>query len=467
MRETSPEGACGGGDGRTAGDQYDAYAYDAYASDAYAYDVYADAAGAATSTDHPNGTVSRGRRSHHAKPRRRRHRSSSSGVRTMQGKDSAAEVLKPSLADMAAVSIEMWSGLEHTGSSADVSLETAKEAAALRFLLLEERKRVKKELRPLKHAWETAERRASGLEHELLLVRCTQSLLSKEIGEADALSSWWRGQYTAARRDVEEQRTAVQGCNARLESLHQELERANLQIRELSTALALHDSGRDHLHRRLLEREAQLEAHGAKAEQQLQLIEERRTAELCAHEQRIHSVSERLEHFVEQIGRQRLDVDEWTTVDGTCERLKAYLHDEVRQAELLRKRRIELYEHELAAERQACGEKLFALEQRLVAVAAERTDLQTAIRRTAVEVDARQAAQHQVDLNALREQLAQCERAVGAKDNWMCERVLALQAAFRGDVHALATTVESLRNEALQANVYARASTRLLREQVH
>ena len=114
----------------------------------------------------------------------------------MQGKDSAAEVLKPSLADMAAVSIEMWSGLEHTGSSADVSLETAKEAAALRFLLLEERKRVKKELRPLKHAWETAERRASGLEHELLLVRCTQSLLSKEIGEADALSSWWRGQYT-------------------------------------------------------------------------------------------------------------------------------------------------------------------------------------------------------------------------------------------------------------------------------
>jgi hypothetical protein len=120
----------------------------------------------------------------------------------MQGKDSAAEVLKPSLADMAAVSIEMWSGLEHTGSSADVSLETAKEAAALRFLLLEERKRVKNELRPLKHAWETAEHRASGLEYELLLVRCTQSLLSKEIGEADALSSWWRGQYTAARRDV-------------------------------------------------------------------------------------------------------------------------------------------------------------------------------------------------------------------------------------------------------------------------
>ena len=317
----------------------------------------------------------------------------------MQGKDSAAEVLKPSLADMAAVSIEMWSGLEHTGSSADVSLETAKEAAALRFLLLEERKRVKKELRPLKHAWETAERRASGLEHELLLVRCTQSLLSKEIGEADALSSWWRGQYTAARRDVEEQMTAVQGCNARLESLHQELERANLQIRELSTALALHDSGRDHLHRRLLEREAQLEAHGAKAEQQLQLIEERRTAELCAHEQRIHSVSDLLEHFVEQIRRQRLDVDEWTTVDGTCERLKAYLHDELRQAELLSKRRIELYEHELAAERQACGERLFELEQRLVAVAAERTDLQTAIRRTAIEVDARRLAEHQVDLS--------------------------------------------------------------------
>ena len=387
------EGTNGGFDGRTAGVQYDAYAYDSYASDAYAYDLYADAAGAARSTD-PNGTESRGR-SHHAKPRRRRHRSSTSGVRTMQGKDSAAEVLRPSLADMAAVSIDMWS----TGPSADVSFETAKEAAALRLLLLEERKRVKKELRPLKHAWETAERRASGLEHELLLVRCTQSLLSKEIGEADALSSWWRGQYTAALRDVEQQMTAVQGSNARVESLLQELERANLQIRELSTALALHDSGRDHLHRRLLEREAQLEVHGAKAEQQLQLIEERRTAELGAHEQRIHSVSDLLEHFIEQIRRQRLDVDEWTTVDGTCERLKAYLHDELRQAELLSKRRIELYEHELAAGRQACGEKLFALEQRLLAVAAERTDLQTAIRRTAIEVDARRLAEHQVDLS--------------------------------------------------------------------
>jgi hypothetical protein len=40
-----------------------------------------------------------------------------------------------------------------------------------------------------------------------------------------------------------------------------------------------------------------------------------------------------------------------------------------------------------------------------------------------------------------------------------------LKAAFRADVHALAEWVETLRTDALTANVYARTSTRLLRQQ--
>ena len=40
-----------------------------------------------------------------------------------------------------------------------------------------------------------------------------------------------------------------------------------------------------------------------------------------------------------------------------------------------------------------------------------------------------------------------------------------LKSAFRTDVQALARWVEQLRKDALDANVYARSSTRLLRQQ--
>ena len=54
---------------------------------------------------------------------------------------------------------------------------------------------------------------------------------------------------------------------------------------------------------------------------------------------------------------------------------------------------------------------------------------------------------------------------LAGKDRWLKQQLELLKEAFRQDVHQLAARVEELRQEALHANVYAKASTKLLGEQ--
>ena len=88
-----------------------------------------------------------------------------------------------------------------------------------------------------------------------------------------------------------------------------------------------------------------------------------------------------------------------------------------------------------------------------------------AIRRAAAEGEARRLQQATHDIATLKEQIAAAEANGVGKDAWMREQVGQLRTAYQEDVHRLAATVEELRTEAMQANVYARASTRYLREQ--
>ena len=267
------------------------------------YGVAVTASDAPRRHHHRSGSRSR------SKPRRRRHSSSADATSTTSIRDLQRKVdamPTPSVADVAASSLELWSGLGRARGGPQLvasrpASEAEREVAALRLQLLEERKRIKKELRSLKVGWEKADHRASSLEQELLVVRCAQNTLTKEVGAADVLSGWWRGRYVSAQREVETQMAAVQGCNSRVEALSQELERSKLQVRELEQAVALHDAGRDHLRKRIAEKDAQLEAASWQAEQQLKEADERRTTEYAAHKQRVGKVSERLEHFLDQV----------------------------------------------------------------------------------------------------------------------------------------------------------------------
>ena len=506
----------GGGYGSGGNDGYDgAYdgGYDGVYDGGYAFDAFDDVDAVPTASDEPRrrrrrgsglkGTTSGGAvhatthsRGTRARRQHRRHSSSrgathvaSSSLRALQVAVDAAPV-KPSVAELAAASIELWSGLDRGVSSAAAAAGPAsgtdggggsagkgggrasgraaaaeREAASLRVLLLEERKRLKREVRALKQGWERADERAAGFERELIEMRCAHTSLAKEVALADSLTDWWHGRHTASRRDEEAAATALSGAHARVEALTQELQRAQLQGRELENALSLHDAGREHLRRRLAEREAALAEAGRRSEALLAEAEERRSAEMSAHRNRVGQVAERLEHFTDQLRRERFDVAEWSTSVATCDALKRSLDEEVRAAERFSTRRLEAQEEAMAAERQSCAAQVDAVEERLVRAAAARTNLLELFRAAAGEGEARRLQQAAHEVATSKEAVAAAEAATATKDAWVHEQVRALRGAYREDVHALASTVERLRADAMRATVYARTSTRYLREQ--
>ena len=157
----------------------------------------------------------------------------------------------------------MWSGLAPGRSVPPELAEVERANASLRVLLVEERRRIRRELRGVRRAWEVADARAQSFEQEALRLKCSESALLQEVSSADLTTSWWRERYAASQRESEEKQVVLQGYGNRIEALTQEVERSSLQVRELTTAISLHEVGRDHQRRRIAEKEELLQASHA------------------------------------------------------------------------------------------------------------------------------------------------------------------------------------------------------------
>ena len=117
------------------------------------------------------------------------------------------------------------------------------------------------------------------------------------------------------------------------------------------------------------------------------------------------------------------------------------------------------------ATRHRCTELCDVAEAKLREAAAQRSEISSALHAAAAAAERRHIVQASAETNALRERLTASEAASAGKDAWVREAVASLKEAFKSDVLALAGRVEELRIEALDANVHARASTRLLSQQ--
>ena len=159
------------------------------------------------------------------------------------------------------------------------------------------------------------------------------------------------------------------------------------------------------------------------------------------------------------------DVDDWARSVTTYETLLGYLKEEAKYAETFAARRIGGAEEEMGRERKRMQGQLDALDKVLTRSASERVDLLSEAKRRSADGEARRLQDASNEATKLRERLAELERAALSREELSNDQLGRLKEAFRGDVAALATWVEELRKDSLQANVYARTSTRLLRQQ--
>ena len=118
--------------------------------------------------------------------------------------------------------------------------------------------------------------------------------------------------------------------------------------------MALHEAGREHLRRRLGEASAALDAAAARTADEVSAVEARRAAEARAHRERVDKVAGTLDEFMEQLKRERLDVDEWARSRTSYEALAALLRDEVAHADALAGRQRDAHAAEMAVERTRC-----------------------------------------------------------------------------------------------------------------
>jgi hypothetical protein len=272
--------------GRVAGDAYDdPYGYDRgyYDDGAYGYDdPHPEPMNSGGTTQHsapitgssaqsqayrptgatadePSRSQHRHRRRHTSKPSSKlRHRSKSGedgehrrGRHRRTDKDSS----KPTTAELAAAAVEHWKSLDpadrhlplptHAGDSRapsrasplagqqDALVVASREAAALRELVHDERRRLHRELRSLKRGWESADERATRLEGQLISTSCSEASLAKEVAQADGLTSWWREQWAEGQRRAKAHADSLHAANQNVEGLTVQLEVAGVKVRAL------------------------------------------------------------------------------------------------------------------------------------------------------------------------------------------------------------------------------------------
>ena len=92
-------------------------------------------------------------------------------------------------------------------------------------------------------------------------------------------------------------------------------------MRELQTALTLHEAGREGLRKRLLDQEQQLQQAAISADARVAAVEELRGQEMVNHKRRVQQVQSTVAEVLDQMRRARLNVDEWTRSTATYAQL--------------------------------------------------------------------------------------------------------------------------------------------------
>ena len=234
---------------------------------------------------------------------------------------------------------------------------------------------------------------------------------------------------------------------------------------ELQSALKLHEAGRESLRKRLVEKEHLLEQTRIAAVGKVQSVEQLRDEEMGKHAKRIQEVTKKVAEVLDQLKRARLDVDDWTRSTKTYEELRKYLREEEQYARDFAERQSKLDREELDAERKKMQGHIDTLDSALEKAGEERMELDKEARQKEKDGNERKVKEAEQQIAILREQLAEADSKEKKREELAGDQLRELKKAFVGDVQSLAGFVEQLRTDALQANVYARSSTRLLRQQ--
>ena len=141
------------------------------------------------------------------------------------------------------------------------------------------------------------------------------------------------------------------------------------------------------------------------------------------------------------------------------------MREEERYAKAFRERQLSAGDSGLEEQRTAMQRRLAESETALQRAAAARADIDERLKASRAEGEARRFQEVANEVALLQEKLVEAEAATVSKEAWARTQLTALKVAFRADVSALGGWVETLRTDALRANVYARSSTRLLRQQ--
>ena len=227
----------------------------------------------------------------------------------------------------------------------------------------------------------------------------------------------------------------------------------------------MHEAGRDSLKKRLLDQDHLLDQTRVWHASKVQALEELRSKEMTQHAQRVDQVRDSVNEVLDQMRRARLNIDEWARATKGYEALVNYLHEEKGYAESFVGRQLELARDQFESERGRTRKQLDQLEGALAKAGGERLDLQGMVKTSMADAEARRIKEAEMEATILRERLYEAGVAARSREAVATEQLAELKTAFRSDVAALAQWVEQLRGETLKANVYARSSTRLLRQQ--
>ena len=252
----------GGGGGRgygdgVVGDYYGRYynGYESRGDAGYGYESAAYGYGEGDRPGHSNGPHRRRRKRSSAKPggeqptggggsggsKRHERRRGRRG-----GGDGGEGGSKPKLsqAELAAFTLETWSGLERPAGAAaivrrgelppDVAkrlVDMESETEALRVLLREERRRITREVKSLKGGWEEADGRSREFEQQALKLRCSEATLTRELSHADELTDWWRRQESSSKRMQDKLLSEAKEQGNKSEALRSQLDQCVRAIR--------------------------------------------------------------------------------------------------------------------------------------------------------------------------------------------------------------------------------------------
>lgn len=379
------------------------------------------------------------------------------------------------------------------------------ELLVLRQELRREREHGFRELRQIRSGWEEAEARATALERQVVYLRCSEEVLSAELGYSEELVSWWKQARNASRYLVAARSPArprppahaaplstpleprarpgrpqeqaklksagmqtdlqLAGYRNRVSSLGDELDRMNSAQREEQAAQAMQEQARAYLRKRVSDAEAATLEERERGHQRAEEIEAQRQAELVAHTERVGEISKRLGTFEDQLRRMRFDTSAWAACGETFKTLNGHLEAEVELRTGFTARQVRLHDEERRLEAERFKGNEAELIERLEDAMAQRADFMEEMRTIGEEMFKRKMQELSADASTLRTQLEAAEALAAAKEDWAAAQLMRLKDAFRADVHAMARRLDELRAENIKQTLHVRAHGKFVSRQ--